>query len=128
MAAYLIADVEVHDPIQFASYREAVAPMIARFGGRYLMRGPALEVREGAAFLNRLVVLEVPTMEALRAFYDSPDYAPLIAMVDHMIAAGFVKATHRRLVVVTESAEAALDLLETYDPPLLDRWIERKDI
>ena len=55
-------------------------------------------------------------------------YAPLIAMVDHMIAAGFVKATHRRLVVVTESAEAALDLLETYDPPLLDRWIERKDI
>ncbi len=80
MAAYLIADIDVHDPIQFASYREAVAPMIARFGGRYLMRGPALELREGEDFLNRLVVLEFPTMQALRAFYDSPDYAPLIAM------------------------------------------------
>lgn len=80
MPAYLVADIEVTDPALFATYREAVAPMVARFGGRYVMRGPALEVKEGEAFFHRLVVLEFPTMDALRGFYDSPDYAPLIAL------------------------------------------------
>ncbi len=68
------------DPARFAAYRDAVAPMIARFGGRYLIRGPALELHEGDAFLHRLIVLEFPTMDALRGFYDSSDYAPLIAL------------------------------------------------
>jgi tripartite-type tricarboxylate transporter receptor subunit TctC len=42
MAAYLIANIEVHDPEGFARYGALVAPMVARFGGRYLVRGGKL--------------------------------------------------------------------------------------
>ncbi|HVL71585.1 MAG TPA: DUF1330 domain-containing protein [Beijerinckiaceae bacterium] len=80
MAAYLIANVDVHDPAAFARYREAVTPLIAKFGGRYLVRGGAVENKEGDLGLKRLVVLEFPDMAAARAFYDSPEYAPVLKM------------------------------------------------
>ncbi|WP_431267503.1 DUF1330 domain-containing protein [Dankookia sp. P2] len=80
MAAYLIANIRVKDPAKFAAYRDQVAPMIARFGGRYLIRGGAVTPVEGAPSLERVVVLEFPTMEGLKTFYHSADYAPLIAL------------------------------------------------
>lgn len=80
MPAYLIANIRVKDPAKFAAYRDQVAPMIARFGGRYLVRGGAVTPVEGKPVLERVVVLEFPTMEGLKAFYHSPDYAPLIAL------------------------------------------------
>jgi uncharacterized protein (DUF1330 family) len=80
MSAYLIANIQVKDPAKFAEYRDKVAPLIAAFGGRYLVRGGAVTPVEGNPGLQRVVVLEFASMEALRAFYDSPDYAPLIAL------------------------------------------------
>lgn len=80
MAAYLIANITVTDPEGFAAYRAGVPAVIARFGGRYLVRGGAIETKEGTPGLDRLVILEFPDMAAARAFYDSADYAPLLAM------------------------------------------------
>jgi uncharacterized protein (DUF1330 family) len=80
MAAYLIANLTVHDPERFEQYRAAVPAVIAAHGGRYLIRGGAVSVVEGTPGLNRVVVLEFPTMAAARGFYDSPDYAPLLAL------------------------------------------------
>ena len=80
MSAYLIANITVTDPAGFAAYRDQVAPMIAAFGGRYLVRGGAVTPVEGEPGLNRVVVLEFPDMGMLKAFYGSKDYAPLIAM------------------------------------------------
>jgi uncharacterized protein (DUF1330 family) len=80
MSAYLIANLRVKDPVRFGEYRDKVAPMIARFGGRYLIRGGAVTPLEGEPKLDRVVVLEFPSMEKLRAFYDSADYAPLIKL------------------------------------------------
>jgi uncharacterized protein (DUF1330 family) len=80
MAAYLVANITVHDPARFEEYRAAVPAVIARFGGRYLVRGGAVEAKEGEPGLNRLVILEFPDMAAARAFYDSADDAPLLAM------------------------------------------------
>ena len=80
MPAYLIANIRVTDPAKFAEYREAVAPLIARFGGRYRVRGGAVTPVEGEPGLDRVVVLEFDTMAALQAFYFSADYAPLIAL------------------------------------------------
>jgi len=83
MAAYLIANIEVIDPAAFDQYRVQVAPLIARFGGRYLVRGGAVTTVEGEHVVKRLVVLEFDSMPALRTFYDSPEYAPLIALRQH---------------------------------------------
>ncbi|WP_137126755.1 DUF1330 domain-containing protein [Roseomonas sp. HF4] len=80
MAAYLIANITVRNPARFEEYRAAVPAVIARFGGRYLVRGGAVEAREGEPGLNRLVILEFPDMPAARAFYDSAEYAPLLAL------------------------------------------------
>jgi uncharacterized protein (DUF1330 family) len=80
MAAYLVANVTVHDPARFAEYRDQVAPMIAAQGGRYLIRGGAVTVVEGEAFLQRVVVVEYPDMATLERFYHGAEYAPLIAL------------------------------------------------
>lgn len=80
MAAYLVANIRVTDPAKFASYRDQVAPLIAAFGGRYLIRGGNVTPVEGAATLGRLVVLEFPDMAKLKAFYHGPEYAPLLAL------------------------------------------------
>jgi uncharacterized protein (DUF1330 family) len=65
---------------QYEAYRAAVPAVIARFGGRYLVRGGAVEPKEGEPGLNRVVILEFPDMARARGFYDSADYAPLLAM------------------------------------------------
>jgi uncharacterized protein (DUF1330 family) len=79
MPAYLVGHVTMKDPVAYAEYGRQVAPLIARFGGRYLIRGGAAQAVEGTPF-NRVVVVEFADMAALKAFYFSPEYAPLIAL------------------------------------------------
>lgn len=78
--AYLIANIQVQDRAAFEQYRDAVAPMIGQFGGRYLIRGGTVTPVEGEPGLHRVVVLEFPDMAALQAFYRSPDYQPLLKL------------------------------------------------
>ncbi len=80
MAAYVIADIEVHDPATYDEYRKQVQATIDQYGGRFLVRGGAHEVLEGEVAIHRSVVLEFPSMEALKRWYDSPEYGPLIAL------------------------------------------------
>ena len=80
MAAYLITQIEVTDPETFERYRERVPATIAAHGGKYLVRGGALEVVEGSWPQPRVVVLEFPTMAQAKAWYDSEDYRELKAM------------------------------------------------
>ena len=80
MAAYLLVDVKVLDPAGFAEYQQKVPATIAQYGGRYLVRGGATEVLEGAGSPKRSVVLEFPSMVQLKTWYASPEYAPLIAI------------------------------------------------
>ena len=77
MAAYLIADIEVTDPEAFDKYRAGVPATIAAYGGKYFVRGATGEVVEGEWTPKRLVVLEFDSMERLKAWYDSPEYADL---------------------------------------------------
>ena len=74
MPAYLIANVSVQDAATFEEYRKQVPATIARHGGRYLVRGGRVEKLEGSWNPTRLVVLEFPSMEQARRWYDSEDY------------------------------------------------------
>jgi uncharacterized protein (DUF1330 family) len=80
MAAYLIVDAEVSDPVMYEQYRQQVAPLIGRFGGRFLVRGGEFSVLEGHWRPRRLVVVEFPDTKALQAWYGSAEYAPLLAL------------------------------------------------
>ncbi len=80
MPAYLIAEHRIHDATRFEAYRSAVAPMIARYGGRYLTKPGSHAVLDGEWQPTRVVIVEFPDMATLRRWYDSPEYAPLIEL------------------------------------------------
>jgi uncharacterized protein (DUF1330 family) len=80
MAGYVIVEVDVHDAATFEEYRKQVPATIAKYGGRYLVRGGKSETIEGGWNPKRIVVLEFPTVEQARKFYDSPDYDPQKAL------------------------------------------------
>ena len=80
MPAYVYANIEVHDSAQYDEYRRQVKATIDAFGGRFLVRAGAVEVLEGTAVPQRQVILEFPDMAALKAWYHSPAYRPLIAL------------------------------------------------
>ena len=91
MPAYLIADTHITDHATYDEYKRQVAPVIAKFGGRFLARGGAHEVLEGTWQPARLVLIEFPDMDALKAWYASSEYAPLLALrqpaaIDHLVA------------------------------------------
>jgi len=74
MAAYILVDCEVTDPAQYEQYKALAPAAIARYGGRYLVRGGETAVLEGSWQPGRVVVLEFPSLADARRFYDSPEY------------------------------------------------------
>ena len=93
MAAYSITDVEVLDADALARYREVAGPAVARYGGRFLVRGAEPVVAEDEwPSGQRVNVIEFPSIEQLKAWYDSPEYAAARAIAR--------KALRRRLLFV----------------------------
>jgi uncharacterized protein (DUF1330 family) len=74
MPAYVIVDVTVTDLKEMEEYRKQVPATLAKYGGRFIVRGGAHQTVEGDWKPNRLVVLEFPSMEQARRWYDSEEY------------------------------------------------------
>lgn len=77
MAAYLIANIKVTDAKGFAAYSELVMPVLAKYRGRFIVRGGTTEDMEGDFGIARLILLQFPNLDAIHEFYESEDYAPL---------------------------------------------------
>ena len=75
MSAYVISEVDVRDAAGFEAYRTIAAPTIAQYGGRYLVRGGAAVAAEGGPAPKNIIVVEFPSMERLREWYASAEYA-----------------------------------------------------
>jgi uncharacterized protein (DUF1330 family) len=75
MPAYVIVEVDVTDPDQYARYRAAVPASLDAHGGRFLARGGEAALLEGEEEPNRVVVIEFSDLEAARRWYDSAEYA-----------------------------------------------------
>jgi uncharacterized protein (DUF1330 family) len=104
MPAYVIANIHVDDAEAYEEYRAVVPAVIARFGGRYLVRGALAEVieadwpvQEPAA--QTVIVAEFPSMKALKDWYASPQYAKAFAFR--------AAAVKRRMIFVTGIDDAA---------------------
>jgi uncharacterized protein (DUF1330 family) len=81
MAAYWIGEHKITDGVKFEEYISKVVPLIERFGGRYLTRAGMHNILESGYWQpDRVVIVEFPDMAALNAWYNSPDYQPLIAL------------------------------------------------
>lgn len=75
MPAYVVVEIDIHDPQRYARYRELAPPSIALYGGRYVVRGGATEALEGDWSPPRFVILEFPDADRARAWWSSPEYA-----------------------------------------------------
>jgi uncharacterized protein (DUF1330 family) len=80
MPSYVIVDITVRDRETYERYKQLAAPAVAAYGGRYLVRGGGSEILEGEWKPQRCVILEFPSVEAGRAWWDSPEYAPAKAL------------------------------------------------
>jgi uncharacterized protein (DUF1330 family) len=78
MPAYVIAEVEVTDPVAFGEYVKVIPATVAAHGGTYVARGSAVEVLEGDWAPKRLVILKFDSIAQAKAWYESPEYRPLL--------------------------------------------------
>jgi len=54
-------------------------------------------------------------------------YDPLLHLFDRSVTEGFVRPVYRSLVLVEKEPDRLLDMLDSYQPPMLDKWIERDE-
>jgi uncharacterized protein (DUF1330 family) len=74
MPAYVVIETDVHDPEQYERYKAASPAAVASGGGRFVARGGELAVLEGDWEPSRVVILEFPDLDAVKRWYDSPQY------------------------------------------------------
>ena len=77
MSAYFIVQSTISDENQYQKYRDAVVPLIGKHGGKFIVRGAKVEALEGHHDGRRMVVFEFPSMDAIHAFWNSPEYVPV---------------------------------------------------
>ena len=74
MPAYIIADVTTTDQAAMDEYRKQVPATVAKYGGRFLVRGGAHETVEGTWKPSRLVIIEFPSLARAKEWYDCAEY------------------------------------------------------
>ena len=80
MPAYMILDIDVTDPDAYEGYKQRSGATVDRYGGRFLVRGGDPQTIESDWAPSRIVVLEFPSSEAARTWYDSPEYREILPL------------------------------------------------
>lgn len=80
MSAYVIVEIEVHDPERYEAYKNLAATTVRAYDGRYVVRGGRAALLEGESAPRRVVVLEFPSYERAMQWWSSPEYAPAKAL------------------------------------------------
>ena len=75
MAAYVIVEIEVTDPVGYEEYKKQAAATVHKYGGKYIVRGGRIELLEGDWQPKRIVVLEFPTTERAKEWLNCEDYS-----------------------------------------------------
>lgn len=77
---YVVVHLGVTDPAKFERYRGKVPGTIEQYGGRYLVRGGAMETLEGGELPPRNVIIEFESLEAAKNWYYSSEYQAIIGL------------------------------------------------
>ena len=75
MRAFVIVDIEVHNPETYENYKSLASASIEVYGGKFIARGGATESLEGDWTPERIVVLEFPSVERAKQWWASPEYS-----------------------------------------------------
>jgi len=74
MSAYIIVEVDVEDAERYADYRAMVPASLEAYGGKFLVRGGAVETLEGDWQPSRVVILVFDSVAQARRWWDSDEY------------------------------------------------------
>ena len=96
MSAYVIVEIEIVDPIGYEEYKKQAASTVHSHGGKYIVRGGTTEVLEGDWNPARFVIIEFPSVEKAKAWWDSSSYAEAKALR---------RATANTQMIVVEGVE-----------------------
>jgi uncharacterized protein (DUF1330 family) len=83
MPAYIAFLIDIHDQAAFSGYARAAAPTYPVYGGHVALRGPIVDILEGTLDVQRdtrLVVLQFPSLEQARTWWESEHYRPLVEL------------------------------------------------
>lgn len=75
MAAYVIVEVSITDPIEYEEYKKLTPATIAAYGGKFIVRGAMTESLEGNWQPERIVVLEFSSVERAKEWWNSDEYS-----------------------------------------------------
>jgi uncharacterized protein (DUF1330 family) len=75
MAAYVIVDVVVNDPVRYEDYRKRVMATLEPYRGKFLVRGGRVENLEGTWKPQRFVIVEFPDAATAKNWWNSEAYA-----------------------------------------------------
>jgi len=75
MPAYIIVEIEIHDPERYEDYKKLTLDTLKNYQGKFIVRGGKTETLEGVWEPERFVILEFPTKELARQWWASPEYA-----------------------------------------------------
>lgn len=80
MTAYAVAHLRTsHINADVLDYIERIQATMDLYGGRFLVHGATVEVREGS-WPGTVVILEFPDMDSARAWYESPAYQQIMPL------------------------------------------------
>ncbi len=80
MPAYILAEIEITNPEGYKEYSKQVPATIEKYGGKFVHRGGPVKALEGEWPERRRVLIEFPSADAARRWYDSPEYEKLLAL------------------------------------------------
>jgi uncharacterized protein (DUF1330 family) len=92
MSAYVVVEIDIHDPKTYEQYKEMAPPSITAHNGRYLARGGRTETLEGDWQPARMVILEFPDLAHARAWWASQEYGDAKAVRQ--------RSAHARMVAI----------------------------
>ncbi|SNS10940.1 Uncharacterized conserved protein, DUF1330 family [Noviherbaspirillum humi] len=76
--AYVVAEIQVTNPVDYEGYRALSTPAVAQYGGQFIARGGQRVQLEGGDDSHndgwRTVIVEFPSLEQARTWYDSVEY------------------------------------------------------
>ena len=75
MSAYVIVEIEIHNPAEYEEYKKLTPASIAAYDGRFAVRGAQTESLEGDWNPQRIVVLEFPSVARAKEWWHSEEYA-----------------------------------------------------
>ena len=74
MTAYVIVDIDVHDPVGYEEYKKLAPAAVELYGGKYIARGGKTETLEGDWSPSRLVILQFESSEQAKKWLNSEEY------------------------------------------------------